>query len=92
MIAFCLSILNGMSYYDYVSMFTYNLDLNRFFGPKVVRIRNVYILMYHFSNTVHLACEVSDPPRDANKVARCRTRKRPRVLLSVLVPTVLSNV
>ena len=46
----------------------------------------------YFCNAMHLACEVSDLPRDASTVARWRPRRRPRVLWSVSVPTVLPNV
>ena len=46
----------------------------------------------YFCNPMHLACEVSDPPRDGSTVARWRPRRRPRVLWSVSVPTVLPNV
>ena len=42
----------------------------------------------YFCNAMHLACEVSDPPRNASTGARLR----PRVLWSVSVPTVLPNV
>ena len=42
----------------------------------------------YFCNAMHLACEVSDPPRDASTVASWRLR----VLWSVSVPTVLPNV
>ena len=43
----------------------------------------------YFCNEMHLACEVSDPPRDARAVTRWRPRKRPIVLWSVSVPPVL---
>ena len=33
-IAFCLSIINSMSHYDYISMFSDNLTLNDFFVTK----------------------------------------------------------
>ena len=46
----------------------------------------------YFCNAMHLACEVSDLPRDASTVARWRPRRRPQVLWSVSVPTVLPNV
>ena len=46
----------------------------------------------YFCNAVHLASEVSYPPRDVSTVAKWRPRKRPRVLWSVSIPTVLPNV
>ena len=33
-IAFCLSTINNMSHYDYISMFSDNLTLNDFFVTK----------------------------------------------------------
>ena len=46
----------------------------------------------YFCNAMHLACEVSDLPRDASMVARWCPRRHPQVLWSVSVPTVLPNV
>ena len=43
-ISFCLSILNRMSYYDYISMFTDNFALTNFID-KMVRISSVCIFI-----------------------------------------------
>ena len=46
-IAFCLSRINNMSHYDYISMFSDNLTLNN--GDEMVRISSAFILMCQFN-------------------------------------------
>ena len=52
-IAFCLSIINNMSHYDYdyISMFSDNLTLNDF-CDTIVKISSAFILMYQFNKLV----------------------------------------
>ena len=51
-IAFCLSIINNMSHYDYISMFSDNFTLNEFFSDEMVSIRNAFILKCQFNKLV----------------------------------------
>ena len=51
-IAFCLSRINSMSHYDYISMFSDNLTLNDFFSYEMVRISSAFILMCQFNELV----------------------------------------
>ena len=50
-IVFCLSRINNMSHYDYISMFSDNLTLNDF-SDKMVRISRAFILMCQFNKLV----------------------------------------
>ena len=50
-IAFCLSRINNMSHYDYISMFSENLTLNDF-CDEMVRISSAFILMCQFNKLV----------------------------------------
>ena len=50
-IAFCLSKINNMSHYDYISMFSDNLTLNDF-SDEMVRVRSAFILMCQFNKFV----------------------------------------
>ena len=52
MIAFCLSKINNMSHFDYISMFSDNLTLNDFFSDEMVRISSAFILMCQFTKLV----------------------------------------
>ena len=51
-IAFCLSRINNMSHYDYISMISDNLTLNDFFSDEMVRISCAFILMCQFNKFV----------------------------------------
>ena len=50
-IALCLSKINNMSHYYYISMFSDNLTLNDF-SDKMVRISRAFILMFQFNKLV----------------------------------------
>ena len=47
-----MSIINNMSHYDYIAMFSDNLSLNDFFGDEMVRISSAFILMCQLNKLV----------------------------------------